>query len=141
MKRAHKLVTTTETIKMRVPYDTLMNKKFNRMKYLYLILLGMLVFGTATYTEGNDNAGQMSVIQQDNITVIGKIVDENGEPLPGATIQQQGTTNGTITDIDGNFSLSVPSDAILSVSFIGYTQVSMNIVIVSTITIRIVVVF
>ncbi len=97
------------------------------MKYLYLILLGLLVFTTATYAEGKGNAAQMSMTQQDNITANGKIVDENGEPLPGATIQQQGTTNGTITDFDGNFSFSVPSDAILSITFIGYKSIEVSV--------------
>ncbi|WP_319271254.1 TonB-dependent receptor [uncultured Draconibacterium sp.] len=93
------------------------------MKYLFIILLGLLAFTTATYAEGNDSADQVSMAQQDNITVKGKIVDESGEPLPGATIQELGTTNGTITDIDGNFSLSVPADATLTISFIGYKSI------------------
>lgn len=90
------------------------------MKYIYLILLGLLALAPATYAEGNGNAGPMSTAQQGNITVKGKVVDEKGEPLPGASIQQKGTTNGTVTDIDGNFSLSVPSDATVIVSFLGY---------------------
>ena len=39
--------------------------------------------------------------------VTGKVVDTNGEPIVGATIKEQGTTNGTITDMDGNFSFMV----------------------------------
>ena len=97
------------------------------MKYLYLILLGLLAFSTATYAEGNDNADQVSMAQQDNITVNGKVVDESGESLIGATVVQKGTSNGTITDIDGNFSLSVPSDAILEISFIGYKSIEVNV--------------
>lgn len=97
------------------------------MKYLNLILLGLLAFTTATYAEGSGKAAQMSMTQQANITVNGKIVDENGEPLPGATIQQIGTTNGTITNVDGNFSLSVPSDAILSITFIGYKSMEVTV--------------
>ncbi|PIB37395.1 SusC/RagA family protein [Reichenbachiella sp. 5M10] len=62
----------------------------------------------------------MSMAQQDDITVQGKIVDDTGEPLPGATVQQKNSTNGTITDVDGNFSLTVPSDATLMVTFIGF---------------------
>ena len=92
------------------------------MKYLYLILLGLLALATATYAEDNRNTDQMSMTQTDNITVKGKIVDENGEPLPGASVIEKGTTNGTITDIDGNFSLSVPSDATLIISFIGFVN-------------------
>lgn len=96
------------------------------MKYIYLILLGLLALAPATYAEGN--ADQISMTQTGNITVNGKIVDENGESLPGTTVIQKGTSNGTITDIDGNFSLSVPSDATLIVSFIGYknTEVSVG---------------
>ena len=123
MKRAQNIFSFKELTLVRVPYDTIINKNSNRMKYLYLILLGLLAFTTATYAEGNDRADQVSMSQQDNITVKGTIVDESGEPLPGATIQHLGTTNGTITDIDGNFSLSVPADATLTISFIGYKSI------------------
>ena len=97
------------------------------MKYLYLILLGLLAFVPVTYAEGNDNTGLMSMTQTGNITVNGKIVDENGEPLPGATVIQKGTSNGTITNNDGNFSLSVPSDATLVVSFVGYKSIEVTV--------------
>lgn len=54
-------------------------------------------------------------------TVSGRVVDENGEPLIGATVRVQGTTAGTITDFDGLFSLSdVADDAIVEVSYMGY---------------------
>ena len=57
------------------------------------------------------------------ITVSGIVSDENGEALPGATIVEKGTTNGTITDIDGRFTLSVEEGAVLLVSFVGYEPV------------------
>lgn len=60
------------------------------------------------------------VLAQD-ITVQGTVTDEAGETLIGATVQQKGTSNGTVTDFDGNFTLIVPTNAILSVSYIGYT--------------------
>ena len=54
-------------------------------------------------------------------TVKGKITAENGEPLVGASVVVKGTTNGTITDLDGSFSLSVPNEkAILVISFVGH---------------------
>ena len=57
---------------------------------------------------------------QSVIKVTGKIVSENREPLPGVTIVVKGTTNGTISDYDGNFILSnVPGDATLIFSFVG----------------------
>ncbi|MFV0377549.1 MAG: SusC/RagA family TonB-linked outer membrane protein [Mangrovibacterium sp.] len=97
------------------------------MKYSYLILAGLLAFAPATYADGTGNAGQMTTAQANAIKVKGTIVDEKGEPLPGATIQQKGTTNGIITDIDGNFTLSVPSDATLVISFVGYKSVELSV--------------
>ncbi len=97
------------------------------MKYTYLILLGLLALAPPAYTEGNGNAGQMSMTQTGNIIVKGKIVDENGVSLPGATIIEKGTTKGTSSGLDGNFSLSVPPDATLIVSFIGYTSIEVTV--------------
>lgn len=54
------------------------------------------------------------------VTVTGTINDENGDPLPGATITVEGTTAGTVSDIDGNFSIDVDEGSVLLVSFIGY---------------------
>lgn len=58
--------------------------------------------------------------QQTKKTITGKITDVQGEPIIGVNIIEQGTTNGSVTDVDGNFSLSVPDNAILRVSYIGY---------------------
>ena len=54
------------------------------------------------------------------ITVHGYVDDETGEPLIGATVMEKGTSNGTATDIDGNFTLNVAPDATLVVSYVGY---------------------
>ncbi len=54
------------------------------------------------------------------IKVSGKVTDPAGEGLTGASIVEKGTNNGTIADIDGNFTLSVDPNAILTVSYIGY---------------------
>lgn len=54
-----------------------------------------------------------------NIT--GKITDSTGAPLVGVTIKVKGSTSGTVTDVNGNFSLDVPQDAVLVISYIGYT--------------------
>ena len=55
----------------------------------------------------------------------GKILDENGEPIIGANVVEKGTTNGTITDLDGNYTLTVNNlkTAVLQVSYIGYNTV------------------
>lgn len=69
------------------------------------------------------NIAREEVKQQNTITVKGAITDMQGEAIIGANIIQQGTTNGTITDIDGNFTLEVPADAQLVISYIGYKKV------------------
>lgn len=60
-------------------------------------------------------------IQQSKV-VTGTVVDPTGMPVIGANIMVKGTTNGTITDMDGNFSLEADKDAILVVSYIGFAN-------------------
>ncbi|HEY5511029.1 MAG TPA: TonB-dependent receptor [Prolixibacteraceae bacterium] len=74
-------------------------------KFLSMVLLMVMLAG-------------MAFAQQKTIT--GKITDESGAPVPGATVIIKGTSTGTVSDIDGNFSLGVPATAkILVFSFIG----------------------
>lgn len=61
-----------------------------------------------------------SSVNQDKKTVTGTIVDQNGEPIIGANVSIPGTTTGTISDVDGRFSIEVPENAQLQISFIGY---------------------
>jgi TonB-linked SusC/RagA family outer membrane protein len=61
--------------------------------------------------------GEPSVI---DVTVTGTVSSESGEPLPGVTISAEGTTIGTVTDLDGNYTLTVPEESTLVFSFIGY---------------------
>ena len=63
--------------------------------------------------------------QTDKKTIAGTIIDDNGEPIIGANVIERGTTNGVITDMNGQFSLAVGNNATLQVSFIGY--ISQNI--------------
>ena len=63
---------------------------------------------------------EVLVAQQKSRKITGVVTDGKGEPVPGANVIQRGTTNGTISDIDGKFSLEVPDNATLVISFIGY---------------------
>jgi TonB-dependent SusC/RagA subfamily outer membrane receptor len=54
--------------------------------------------------------------------VIGVVFDSQGEPVIGANVVEKGTTNGTITDVDGAFTLDVSANAVLKVSYIGYAD-------------------
>jgi TonB-linked SusC/RagA family outer membrane protein len=64
----------------------------------------------------------LSLFAQGGRTVGGTVVDANSEPIIGANVIENGTTNGIVTDVEGKFSLTVPDNAVLQISFIGYVS-------------------
>ena len=88
--------------------------RFSQM-FLLLMATGGVVWAAP------EKSADVSVLQQAaTITAQGTIVDATGEPLIGVSVVEVGTTNGTITDIDGKFSLKVAAGATLEISYIGY---------------------
>ena len=83
------------------------------------LMAGMLLGGTTLAVANESNPVVQE--QQQAISVTGTVVDQNGEPLMGVNVIEKGTTNGTMTDMDGRFTLSVPGKATLQISYIGYT--------------------
>ena len=85
------------------------------------MFLLLMVSGWGTVWAAPEKSLDASISQQSaKITTQGTIVDAQGEPLIGVSILEVGTTNGTITDIDGKFTLQVASGATLEISYIGY---------------------
>ncbi|MEQ9290217.1 MAG: SusC/RagA family TonB-linked outer membrane protein [Cyclobacteriaceae bacterium] len=70
-----------------------------------------------THEPNNDN---VSVQVLRDVEISGKITDENGEGLPGASVVVKGSSTGTTTDLDGMYKLSVPEESTIVVSFVGY---------------------
>lgn len=67
------------------------------------------------------NVSTAPVVQQQGVKKIsGTVLDNLGTPIIGANVVVKGTTNGTVTDLDGNYTLQVPENAILQISYIGY---------------------
>lgn len=102
-----------------------MNTQLNRMlfsrafvKVSACVVLSAGCLPMATYAESVGAPVVETVLQQKAIS--GKVVDSKGESIIGANVMEKGTTNGTITDFDGKFSLNVSAKAILQVSYIGY---------------------
>ena len=90
-----------------------MKRKEHKSKsLLWRILLVLLSFSFGT------------IVHAQNITVTGSVEDQNGEPLIGVTVAELNTTNGAITDIDGNFSIKCVKGATLKFSYIGYKDVT-----------------
>ena len=69
---------------------------------------------------GGNEALSINATQQGKV-VKGVVLDETGFPVIGANVIQKGTTNGVITDLDGNFTLEVPDGAVIEISYIGYS--------------------
>lgn len=57
-------------------------------------------------------------VKAQQITVTGSVTDEHGEPLVGVTVQIKGSTSGTVTGADGDFSLAAPADGVIQFSYI-----------------------
>ena len=84
--------------------------------------LGLVSLPLSTFANNWSNQLGSSIqksIQQNRI-ITGSVIDESGEALIGVSVLVKGTTLGTVTDLDGNFTLEVPTGAILVVSYVGY---------------------
>lgn len=81
----------------------------------------LLLGGGGVYVQASP---EPQSINQKNNTVSGTVVDEKGEPVVGASIQEVGTNRGAVTDINGKFSLSVKPGAQLQVTYLGYKTVT-----------------
>ena len=98
-------------------------KTFGRLSSLYKPLCAVAIlcaFCFASSMPAYANKADGVSITNAQITVKGKVVDAAGEPVIGANIMEVGTTNGTISDMDGNFTLNVSEGASLEISYIGY---------------------
>lgn len=96
-------------------------------KRVVLACMLCMALSSATYAEAVEGVASQQEAQSNNITVKGKVVDETGEPIIGAAVTIPGTTSGTVTDFNGEYSLSVPANGQLSVSFIGYSTALMDV--------------
>ena len=92
--------------------------RFSSRRILFSTVIASALLASGSQTVFAD-AGEVQAVLQAG-AIKGKIVDSNGEPVIGANVKVKGTTNGTITDIDGNFALNNVSGGTLTISFIGY---------------------
>lgn len=83
-------------------------------------LLGALLLSSAMNGSQAVAAPQPQRFSQSSGMVKGIVVDASGEPVIGASVMEQGTTRGTVTDIDGRFELAAGTNATLRISYIGY---------------------
>lgn len=88
------------------------------------LLLAAALLGACPFSDGRaaetDASDARSMVIQQMKQITGVVSDQAGEPIIGANVSVKGTTNGTITNYDGEFSLNVPEGATLQISYIGY---------------------
>lgn len=86
-------------------------------KFFFPILLISLLFFPSTLKGDNKVVAEQ---QSNTVRVIGVVKDSNGEPLIGVTVTLKGSTQGTITNIDGNYLITTPANGVLLFSYVGY---------------------
>ncbi|MFC4871660.1 SusC/RagA family TonB-linked outer membrane protein [Negadavirga shengliensis] len=104
-------------------------------KSLYDVLLEIASQSNLSFKQVNSNIHvkksdkdlAVSVEEPLDVTITGTVKDENGEPIPGATVAVEGASIGTATDIDGKFSLEVNEGDVIKISFIGYKTYSLTV--------------
>lgn len=95
-------------------------KKLHASRYSSIAMLTLALSASAvTARAGQAENLSMQEIQQ-SVTIQGTVVDSKGEPIIGANVIVKGSTNGTITDFDGKFSLEGPANAQITISYIGF---------------------
>ena len=87
-----------------------------RKEVLFSLMLTLGMTGGLTVCPLSANAA----VTQQTIKVKGQVVDQDGEPLIGATVRVKGAQTGSVTDIDGNFTIDAASNATLVISYVGY---------------------
>ena len=92
-----------------------MNKKFRKTA----LMMGVMALLGLGYSSNAYAAGDVQNVQQATKKITGTVVDAQG-PVIGASVMEKGTTNGTVTDFDGNFTLNVNPGATIVISYIGY---------------------
>lgn len=96
-----------------------MKQKQNILLKLFTLVVLFCVFGGVNVQA---STSQAAMIQNDGQTVSGRVLDEFGEPIIGATVRVKGTQAVAVTDVDGNFTIKAAQGATLVVSYLGYTD-------------------
>lgn len=134
-KKNVQLETVLNEIEHQTDYLFIYNNQVNVNKKVSLkaknqpvskVLEELLADSGITYSvEGNHivlGKQTMAAAPQQSSTIRGKVIDTNGDPVIGANIVEKGTTNGTTTDVEGNFSINAKSGSTLVITFIGYVR-------------------
>ncbi len=97
--------------------EKILNQLFENSNIEYVVYNQQIILSTGEIISGLKSEAQPSVL------INGRVTDENGDPLIGATVLIKGTTRGTITDVEGRYELNVPPEAnTLVFTYVGYVR-------------------
>ena len=102
--------------------ENVLDQVFKGTGISYKIVNNRIFLKNDVYTSDNQVFIKRGGVKQQSKKIIGTVVDATGMPVIGANVMVKGTTNGTITDMDGKFSLEVEDGAVLQVSYIGFAN-------------------
>ena len=99
--------------------------RFSPKRVLYSVVMASTLWVGSPQLVFSEVRDVQAILQSGFVK--GQVVDEKGEPIIGASISVKGTTNGVITDMDGNFTLNNISGGVLIISYVGFQTQEVNI--------------
>ena len=118
-------VNTNEKVSVKAKQNAVakvLNVLLEKKSISYSMEGNHIILSAINEVKAKANETKTSSVQQQKRSITGTVVDVYGEPVIGANIVEVGTMNGTVTDLDGNFSLEVEESATLRISYIGYLE-------------------
>lgn len=106
--------------------EKVLHEIFNGDNISYKLEGNYIILTKGSDSNGSAEVRSVSSQQQNKVKISGKVVDERGEPLIGVSVKERGTSNGSITDMNGQFSLSVTPGATLHLSYVGFTPMAVK---------------
>lgn len=104
-----------------------LNESLDRINLTYELSGNYISLKKEKEKENRTSQTEVQIAQQSKSPIKGKILDVQGEPLIGVTVLVKGTTVGTITDPDGNFSIEASAGKVLDISYVGYKPISITV--------------
>ena len=107
---------------VKKPSSSILSKKYFTKILLPLSICILILLAGTVKIHASVYSGVIPVTADQQKTITGRVIDPNGNPMPGVNVLEKGTTNGALTSAEGKYSIAVSSgQAVLSFSFIGFT--------------------
>ena len=120
-------------LSLKKPKEVLISNPLMKITLLIVISLFLSLFPSETFADDNFSAKE---VQQNRRRVTGVVSDNNGDPLPGVTVQVVGRQGGVITDADGRYTIDAANNEELRFQFVGMKPQTISVGNLSTINVK-----